>query len=421
MSLQAEQVASAAAVQPMNVIVVNDFATITGGADRVALTEATALAERGHRVTLVAGHGEPAPGLLAAGVEVRSTGQPTTLGDPSRLRAISRGIWNPVSASLLEAVAAAADPRSTIVHVHGFTKVLSSSVIRSALNARLPVVATLHDYFVACPNGGFFNYQRNEVCHLVPLSPRCIATNCDARAYSHKAWRVTRAAVQRRLGAMPAGVRHFISPSNFAAEILRPYLPASAALHILANPISVPQMPPVDVSRNRGFLFLGRLQRDKDPLTFARAAKQAGVKAVFAGTGEDETAVRRANPASELTGWLDPQDVLEKVRAARALVCPSSWYEVQPLVPLEAAAQGVPAVVSDAGAFREAVADGETGLWFRSGDADDLAAKLARLDREPELAARLGRAAHERFRAEDWGVETHVSRLESIYRMALAR
>lgn len=412
--------ASRAGERLLNVIVVNDFAAVTGGADRVAVTEAAGLAGRGHRVTVVAGHGQADPELVAAGVEVRSTRQLTILDDPNRPRAMARGIWNPASAALLTEVLGAADPRSTVVHFHGFTKVLSASVVRAAVRSGVPTVATLHDYFAACPNGGFFNYPRDEVCHLVPLSARCITTNCDARSYSHKVWRVARAAVQRGVGTMPRGVGHFIAPSGFAADILRPFLPDSAQLHIVSNPIPAPRLPAVDVSQNDRFLYVGRLTRDKDPLTFAKAAAKAHIQAVFAGAGEDADSIQTVCPAAELAGWLDSQGVLARMRASRALVCPSSWYEVQPLVPLEAAAQGVPAIVSDAGAFREAVADEETGLWFRSGDADDLATKLTRLHSDPDLASRLGRAAYERFWAEDWSVETHVSRLESLYRAAIS-
>jgi glycosyltransferase involved in cell wall biosynthesis len=315
-------------------------------------------------------------------------------------------------------VAADADPGSSVVHAHGFSKVLSASAIRAAVRSGLPTVATLHDYFAACPNGGFYDYQRDQVCHLTPLSARCVATNCDARAYSHKAWRVARAVVQRSIGQMPRGVEGLISPSHFAAEVLRPFLPPSAQLHILSNPIPTLHREAVDVSRNRPFVFVGRMQRDKDPLTFARAAAKAGVETVFVGDGEDRDSIGSLHPRARLTGWLDPEGVLATVRGARALVCPSSWYEVQPLVPLEAAAQGVPAIVSDAGAFREAVADGKTGLWFRSGDADDLATKLERLERDPEYAARLGRAAYDRFWSQDWTLDTHLDRLESIYEAA---
>ncbi len=403
----------------LQVIIVNDFATVVGGVEKIATTEAVGLAERGHRVTLVVGHGEPASELAEAGVHVRGTGQLTTLGDPNRLRAAARGIWNRKSAALVREVAGLADPARAVVHVHGFTKVLSASVVRAAVESGLPVVATLHDYFAACPNGAFFIYPRGEICHLTPLSARCVATNCDARGYSHKLWRVARSAVQQRFGAMPGGLSEFITPSRFAADILQPFLPTHARVHVLPNPVPEPHMPPVEVARNAAFVFVGRLQRDKGPVVFAHAARAAQVPAVFVGAGEEAGAIRRAYPAAELTGWLDSAGVRSTVRSARALVSASLLYETQGMTPLEAAAHGVPAIVSDVGVARGSVVDGVTGMWFRGGDVDDLAAKLTTLHREPELASRLGRAGYQRFWADQWDLRTHLRRLEGIYRAAL--
>jgi len=401
------------------VIIINDFAAVVGGVEKIAIIEAAGLAERGHRVTMVVGHGEPASELAEAGVSVRDTGQLTTLGDPNRLRAAARGIWNRKSAALVRELAGRADSERAVVHVHGFTKVLSASVIRAAVDSGLPVVATLHDYFATCPNGAFFIYPRGEIWHLTPLSARCVATNCDARGYSHKLWRVARSAVQQRFGAMPARLSDFITPSRFAADILKPFLPAHARVHILPNPVPEPKMTPVEVSRNGAFVFVGRLQRDKGPVTFAQAARAAQVPAVFVGAGEEAGAVSRAYPDAELMGWLNSAGVRSTIRTARAVISASLLYETQGLTPLEAAAHGVPAVVSDVSAARETVVDGVTGMWFRSGDVDDLAEKLTTLDREPELASRLGGAAYQRFWSAQWDLPTHLDQLEGIYRAAL--
>ena len=410
MLLQAEVGAESLAV-----VVINDLATVTGGGDTVALAEAEGLARKGHRVTLLAGSGEPDPDLVKAGVAVRRTGQHTTLSDPSRLRGAARGIWNRASAAAVRELAVEAD----LIHIHCFTKVISPSAIRAAVDSGVPTVVTLHDYFAACPNGGFFNYQSQQICRLTPLSARCLATNCDIRAYSHKLWRVGRFAVQRWLGEMPAGIRHLIVPSDFALGVLRPFLPSTARVHVLANPIPEPRMPRAGVAASDAFVFVGRLRTEKGPLLFARAAHAAGARAVFVGDGEDAAAVRQANPDAELRGWLDPAGVRATVRSARAAVVPSQWYEVQPLSPLEAAAHGVPAVVADTSAAREAVDDRVTGLWFRGGDTDDLAAKLVELRRAPELADRLGSAAYERFWSGGWDTAAHVDRLERVYRTAI--
>jgi glycosyltransferase involved in cell wall biosynthesis len=406
---------------PLSVVVVNDFATITGGSDRVALAEAVGLAGRGHRVTLIAGHGEPDPELLDAGVEVLLTGQQTTLANPNRLRAAAQGVWNRTAAALVRDALARADRAHAVIHLHGFIKVLSPSVVRAAVRSGLPTVATLHDYSVACPNGGWFNYQTNQICHLDPMSARCVATHCDARAYSHKLWRVGRQAVQQRVGGMPAGVGQLIAPSRSAAEIVGSLLAPGTAITVLSNPVSVSQMGPADVAGNAPFVMLGRLQHDKGGVLLAQAARTAGVRAVFVGEGADAGPIQRANPDAELTGWLDPGRVRAVVRGARAVVNASLIYETQGLTLLEAAAEGVPAIVSDASVAREAVEDERTGLWFRAGDPDDLAQKLSALHRNPELAARLGRAAYERFWAHPPDLSSHLDQLERIYRGAAGR
>ncbi len=402
--------------RPLSVVVVNDFATVTGGSDRVALTEATGLARRGHRVTLIAGHGEPDTELLDAGVEVLRTGQQTTLSDPNRLRAATQGVWNRAAAALVNDALARAQRGRTVVHLHGFIKVLSPSVVRASVRSGLPTVATLHDYSVACPNGGLFNYQTNEICDLEPMSARCVATHCDARAYSHKLWRVGRQAVQRRVGAMPRGVGQLIAPSRAAAEIVKPFLPRGVPVTVLSNPVSVDRIAPADPAGNEPFLMLGRLQHDKGGVLLAEAARIAGVRVVFVGQGADAEPIQRANPDAELTGWLPSDQVRTAVRGARAVVNASIIHETQGLTLLEAAAEGIPAVVSDASVAREEVENHGTGLWFRGGDADDLAEKLTALQADDELAARLGSAAYERFWSRPPTISNHLDQLERIYR-----
>jgi glycosyltransferase involved in cell wall biosynthesis len=388
MSLEADETERAGSGEPLTVIVVNDFATVSGGTDAVAIAEARGLAQRGHRVTLLTGHGEPDRELVEAGVAVRGTLQQTTLGDPNRLRAAARGIWNQAAASVVRELARDADRNDAVVHVHGFTKVLSASVIRAAVRAGLPTIASMHDYFVACPNGAFFNYRTERVCPLTPLSARCIATDCDARNYSHKLWRVARSSVQRRFGEMPSGVRDFIAPSQAAASIVRPFLPGDVRVHVVPSPVSVGRAAPAAVADNSRFVFVGRLQRDKGPVIFAQAAREANVPAVFVGSGDQAEAIRGANPDAELAGWIAPGEVESMLRRARAVVNPSLIYETQ-------------------------------GLWFRSGDVDDLAERLALLARDSRLAARLGAAAYERFWSGNWDSASHLDRLERIFRVAL--
>lgn len=119
-----------------------------------------------------------------------------------------------------------------------------------------------------------------------------------------------------------------------------------------------------------------------------------------------------------MLGWRDEAGVQALMREARALVFPSVWYEGQPLTVYEALACGAPVIVSDACAGREAVEDGETGYWFRSGDAAALAAHLVRLTAD-DLAARLGRAAYERYWSAPLTNAAHLDRITVVYEQVL--
>ena len=247
---------------------------------------------------------------------------------------------------------------------------------------RLQSVFTMHEYFLACPNGGFFDYGRNEICHRTALGPSCLRTNCDVRHPAHKAWRVLRGVFARGPGALPRGLRDVIYISQTQHRVMAPYLPDTARLHHLPNPVA-PGGPPVEFSGNDAFVFVGRLNPEKGGLMFAQAAKAAGVRAIFVGDGGEREAILAANPEAVVTGWQTPARVQDWLGQARALVFPSLWYEGQPLVPMEALLRGIPVVCGSWSAASEVVQDMGNGVVY---DAPTVAALAAALRRVADVA-----------------------------------
>jgi glycosyltransferase involved in cell wall biosynthesis len=92
---------------------------------------------------------------------------------------------------------------------------------------------------------------------------------------------------------------------------------------------------------------------------------------------------------AHLGGALGREEVASALRSADLLVVPSIWFENAPMVILEALAVRTPLAVSGLGGMAELVRPGHSGFHFRSGDADDLAATLAGVLREPGQLARL--------------------------------
>ena len=403
----------------LSVVIVNDSAHVNGGAAQVALSSAVALAQRGHRTFLLAATLPVDEALAAAGVEVVTTGQYAIADDPDRARAVRQGLWNWQAARAIDDLLKRCDPASTVVHVHGFVMALSSSVVRAAKARGFKVVLTLHDYFIACPNGGFFNYPRQQICHLKPLSPACVATHCDSRSYPQKLWRVARQLVQRGPGRVPADIDAFVTVSDFSRRVLASYLPSTARVFAIDNPLDVPRQPAARIHEGAPFAFVGRIASHKGVTLLAEAHRGLQAPLLYVGDGPQRQQVERIAPDACITGWLGRAEVHERLRHARAVVLPSLWYETQGLVVAEAAAMGIPAIVADTCAARDMVSPGETGLWFSGGDVGALSRQM-RVLQNIETARQFGAAAYETYWQSNLTMPRHVVGLETCYAALLA-
>ena len=276
----------------------------------------------------------------------------------------------------------------------------------------------MHDFFAACPNGAFFDYRRNEPCTLRGLSAACVARSCDKRHVAHKAYRLVRSAAQRHLARFPATVRDYVTLSARSSALLRPYLPDDARLYPLENITDVARGKPVNVAANRALVVLGRLDAEKGVTLAAEAARRAGLPISFIGDGPLRGDIEAMG--GRVTGWLPAGEVASELHQARCLLFPSLWYETFGLVVAEAAARGVPAIVSDISAAAERVERGATGWVFRSGDIGDLLDAIE-ITRDDTAVSAAGRAAYERFWAAPPDRARHTNALVSIYDSVIAR
>ncbi len=398
----------------MRIVVVADHAHINGGQTKVAIESALGLAGRGHAVTYFAAVGPADPRLAAAGIETVVLGQT----DVGRARSLARfgvqWLWNRPAAAALRALLAACDPRDSVVHVHAWAKALSPSIGPVLQASPVPAVFTMHEYSLACPNGGFYDYPVSQACPRRPMSAACVAHDCDSRGYARKLMRVGRHGLMQRTG-MIASAAAIVTISALQRAALAPYLPAHTHWYHIGNPIDAEPLGRKPAGDPGAFAFVGRLSPEKGPALFGEAARQLGQRAVFVGDGPLRAELEARFPEAAFAGWHDPAGTRAALRGARALVFPSVWYEGQPLTVLESLALGTPVIVSDLCAGREAVRDGETGLWFHSGDGDALAQAMTRLS-DDAVARRMSDAAYDAYWAEPLTLDRHLDGIEAVYR-----
>lgn len=402
----------------LTIIVLNDYCHIQGGASRIAIDEAVCLHQAGVHVIYFGAVEPVCQELQGEKLEVISLEQPELLHADKNPGVMIQGLWNQTAYRRMGTLLDKLDPRFTVVHLHGYTKALTASPVRAAIKRGFRVVCTLHDFFTACPNGAFFDYVESKPCERRGLSFGCIKTNCDKRHYTHKLYRLARATVQKTTGMLPGGVMDYITLSHHSTELLKPYLPVNARYHPLENLIEVKPAPPVDISANETVVAVGRLDIEKGIEVLLKATAIAGIKLTLVGDGPLRP-LAEVQQNCHVTGWVSPESVITELGKSRCLIFPSLWYEAYGLVVAEAAARGVPAIVSVISAAAERVVNGIHGWHVRPGDVEDLTRCLI-LTKNNDRLRPMGQATYDRFWSAPPTRANHTAGLLAIYQTILA-
>ena len=329
-----------------NVVIINDFNYIQGGASKVAIDTAKILKEQGIRVFFFAAVNKENEKIT--GVKYISTNQQEALKEKNKIKGAINGIYNLKAKKDLKKLLNTLNKENTIIHVHGWTKALSSSVFDIAFKMKFEVVLTLHDYFTACPNGGYFNYKKNEICQFKPLSWKCIKCNCDSRNYGFKFYRVIRQFVQNKIVKLNDKLENVITISEFSEKILKTTLGKNTRITRIYNPIDIEEnLEKVDPSKNEYYLYVGRVSKEKGVDLFCQAISELDYKGIVVGDGDERQKLETQFPNIEFTGWKNKDEVKKYMKGAKALIFPSRWYEGAPLTPLEAMQYGVPCICSN--------------------------------------------------------------------------
>jgi glycosyltransferase involved in cell wall biosynthesis len=289
--------------------------------------------------------------------------------------------------------------RPDVVHVHNTFPLMSASVLDACADARVPVVATLHNYTQVCPSGTL--YRDGATC-----------TACVGRlplpALRHGCYR------DSTLATVPLAISHVANRKRWRSGVSR-FLCISDTQRrtLIANGMPADLLTvkynfvdDTDLRRTgpgEHLLYLGRLTEEKGVRLLMAAwdrlaaAGGPGAPLVIAGAGPlaDEVTAWAATRADvRFVGLQDKAASRALVARAVAVVVPSRWLETFGLVVVEAMAAGVPSVVAGHGSLGELVRDGVTGLTHTPGDAASLADALGRVIGEQ---AELGRAARETY------------------------
>lgn len=309
-----------------------------------------------------------------------------------------------------------------LAHIHNVFPLLSPSVYRSLKSCNVPVVQTVHNFRLLCPNGQF--YIRNEICEAcqiqgfsVAVKKRCMQDSfIVSRAYSaalENAWKDK---------IIPNDIDRYIALNHFFAEKHIKAGIARSRVAVLGNFIS--DMLETVPEKNGYVLYLGRLSEEKGLRTLLDAWRRIeGSVLKIAGSGplmnEVKTiATRMGDREVQILGHVTGDDKRDLIKGAICVVVPSEWYENFPISVVEAMANGTPVVASRIGGLPDLVIHEETGLLFEPGNSAALEAALSVLISDNSLANRLAENAL-RYARDNLGPQKHYDSLIDIYNQAI--
>ena len=333
-----------------------------------------------------------------------------------------RTIWSRETYHDLKAVLREHHPE--VVHVHNTFPLLSDAVLYACRDARVPVVATMHNYRLVCSNGTFF--RSGTVCHdcTQGLPVRAVVHGCYRGSHAATVPVALARGLHRQAWRSLVSAYVFISASQ--RDLHRAVGLAPDRVFVRYN--LIPRQSRPRMERTPTVVYAGRLHEVKGLRLlmagwdrYRRESGKPGLNLVIAGGGplEDEVAAwASTRPSVEMTGTVSRDRCAELISHARAILLPAAWEEPFGLVAVEAMAAGVPPIAAGHGSFTELITPGVDGILFSPGDPAALALAIADVERNPEQYEVYGDQARKTYE-QRFDPQQSVEELLEIYRFAI--
>lgn len=311
-----------------------------------------------------------------------------------------------------------------IAHIQNIHGHITPSIFHTLKARSIPIVWTLHDGFILCPNSIFFS--KNKVCEACRGKRfyNVVINRCRKSSYAASFIVMLEEYVHRLLGLLKI-VDFYIAPSQFLRNKLIEYGFSSDKVIHLPNSIDSKTIK-VSLNNNGYILYSGRLSYEKGLKTLINAISLSdSAKLLIAGDGPlrselENMAKKTTNNRIKFMGHVERDKMKELVADASFVVLPSECYENFPYSILEAFASRKSVVGSKIGGIPELVRDGETGLLFEPGNANDLVGKIQWMLSHPKERQEMGRRARKLVEKE-YNPELHYNKLLRVYKMAFKK
>jgi len=341
----------------------------------------------------------------------------------SGIKVLKRTVYSSESRRNIEELIEREKP--DIAHIHNIHHHITPSILFSLKKRDIPIVWTLHDYTLICPNTSFLSKERIcEKCrkkrYFWPVIERCKKESISASSVA------ALETITHELMHIYDMVDLFIAPSEFVRSKFIEYGfdPRKILRMELFSNIELKRG---DIDTGSYYMYIGRLSYEKGLKTLIGAASRIDSSELkIVGDGPMKEQLMKYASSIEggerihFVGYKTMRDIVTLYDQCKFTVVPSEWYEPSGLIILESFSRGKPVIGSRIGGITELVLDTERGLLFEPGDPEDLRAAIRFLLANPDLIKEMGENARNYVRKMH-NPHDHYKKLLDIYESVLAR
>ncbi len=282
-----------------------------------------------------------------------------------------------------------------VVHIGHLSHLSTQIPIIAKREFGLPVLFTIHDFWMFCHRGQLINPEDWKICPL-PNIEQC--TRCAAFHYNKPDFPA------EQIRQRTEHIRHvidcvdvFFAPSHTLEQFFIEMGVEREKIFYSKYGFNISAIKNHKRSNCSEvvFGFTGRIIHTKGVHLLCEAFSKVEGNARLVVWGDADSEYGRdlmqkySGKNIEFKGRYHNDELQQVLDSFDVLVCPSIWLENAPLVIQEAQAAQIPVLVSDRGGMAELVHDGIDGFTFKLGDADDLRLKMQRIIDNPEMLSTL--------------------------------
>lgn len=310
--------------------------------------------------------------------------------------------------------------RPDVVHLNNINFQLTPSIIYEIKKHGIPIVQTVHDTQMVCPNHKMYIDRKQSTCRecINGNYINCVKNKCLHNSLPKSMLAAFESYFYHRKNTYNL-IDRFICPSKFMTEVMQN---AGVDRHKLITLHDFCDkyihLPPKNHDK-KYVLYFGRLSPEKGIKTLVDVCRELKhIHFVFAGTGELSGLLKNIDNI-EYVGFKSGKELDVLIRNALFSVCPSEWYENCSMSIIESLALGTPAIGSDLGGTPELISENENGLIFKAEDRQSLKNAIESLYNNPEKLAVMSEKCIEK--SNENNIEKYTEKLMNIYKSAMKK